>query len=284
MRCGILRRGLLAQSILAVSVATAAMGQEGTPDPATKEQPEAAAEAATDAESSVDDLSRRATDPTDSPTTFKLLSDFTTDYYDFDDGSSPDGTRTELKLQPVLPFTAWGQAQILRITVPYQAGGPGDDGLGDVTIFDLAVLPQSWGRLGVGIVGNLTSSAVDTTAHAAGGPAIGFVMPVSQKLNVGLFNQNLFGDEVGISQLQPIFAYQLGNGWSLSLGDLQIVYDWERSELVSLPFGVQLGKVLPVAGQPMRFGINPQYQFEDFPGGDRFSVTLEVSVLVPGGG
>lgn len=119
---------------------------------------EAASEVPTDGESSVDELSRRATDPTDSPTTFKLLSDFTTDYYDFDDGSSPDGTRTELKLQPVLPFTAWGQAQILRITVPYQA-----------------------------------------------------------------------------------------------------------------------------AGQPMRFGINPQYQFEDPPGTDRFSVTVEVPVLVPGG-
>jgi hypothetical protein len=100
-------------------------------------------------------------------------------------------------------------------------------------------------------------------------------------VNVGLFNQNLFGDGVSISQLQPIFAWQLGSGWSLSLGDLQFPYDWDRGEFLSLPIGVQLGKVLPIAGQPMRFSINPQYDFKDTPGAGRFSALFTVQLILP---
>jgi hypothetical protein len=82
------------------------------------------------------------------------------------------------------------------------------------------ILPQSWGRLGVAAVGSLVQAEEDAEGHFAGGPAVGVVIPVSKKLNVGLFNQNLFGGGVSISQIQPILAYQLGGGWSLSLGDL----------------------------------------------------------------
>ena len=151
-----------------------------------------------------------------------------------------------------------------------------------MTVFDLVVLPQKWGRLGVGLVANFASRTSDVSSHAAVGPAIGFVKPMSKKLNLGLFDQNLFANEVGISQLQPIIAYQLGNGWSVSAGDLQFVYDRERGEFVSLPIGVQLGKVVKVAKQPMRFAINPQYNLKDLPGADRFVTLVTVSLLVPG--
>ena len=150
-----------------------------------------------------------------------------------------------------------------------------------MTIFDLVILPQSWGRLGVGVVGSFAAATSDVSAHASGGPAIGFVAGVSKKLNLGLFNQNLFGNDVAISQIQPIAAYQLGSGWSLSLGDLQWPYDWERGEFLSMPIGVQLGKVLPVAKQPMRFAVNPQYDLKDLPGGSRFKVLFTVTLLLP---
>ena len=119
------------------------------------------------------------------------------------------------------------------------------------------------------------------SAHATIGPAVGFVAGVSKKLNLGLFNQNLFGNDVAISQIQPILAYQLGSGWSLSLGDLQWPYDWDRGEFLSMPIGVQLGKVLPVAKQPMRFAVNPQYDMKDLPGGSRFKVLITVTLLLP---
>ena len=234
-------------------------------------------------ESQQDELSRRATDPTASPLTFGFINDVTTSYRDLEDGRPIDENGYLLRFQPVLPFKAWGVANILRMTVPYQVSGPGPEGLGDLTIFDMVILPQSWGRLGIGVVGSFAAATSDVSAHASFGPAIGVVIPVSRKLNLGLFNQNLFGNDVSISQIQPIAAYQLGSGWSLSLGDLQWPYDWDRGEFLSMPIGLQIGKVLPVAKQPMRFAVNPQYDMKDLPGGSRFKISFTVTLLLPEG-
>jgi hypothetical protein len=233
------------------------------------------------AESERDELSRRATYPTASPLDFGLINDGTPSYRDLEDGTPIDETGYQLKFQPVIPFKAWGVANILRMTVPYEISGPGPEGLKDLTIFDMVILPQSWGRLGVGVVGSFAAATSDVSAHATGGPAIGLVAQMSKRLNLGLFNQNLFGNDVAISQIQPIAAYQLGGGWSLSLGDLQWPYDWNRDEFVSMPIGLQLGKVLPVAGQPMRFAVNPQYDLKDLPGSSRFKVLFTITLLLP---
>ena len=250
-----------------------AVAKTGAAEPATA--PPASAE------SERDELSRRATDPTASPLNFGLINDVTTSYRDREDGTPIDENGYTLKFQPVLPFKAWGLAHMLRMTFPYQVSGPGPEGLEDVTVFDMVILPQSWGRLGVGVVGSFAAATSDVSAHASVGPAIGFVAGVSKKLNLGLFNQNLFGNDVAISQIQPIVAYQLGSGWSLSLGDLQWPYDWDRGEFLSMPIGVQLGKVLPVAKQPMRFAVNPQYDIKDLPGGSRFKVLFTITLLLP---
>ena len=269
--------------------AASALADDGAQDPkpaAAKAEAVATAKAAgpaEPAESAQDELSRRATDPTASPPNFGLINDVTTSYRDREDGTPIDENGYQLKFQPVVPFKAWGVANILRMTVPYQMSGPGPEGLKDVTIFDLVILPQSWGRLGIGAVGSFAAATSDVSAHATGGPAIGVVVPVSKKLNLGLFNQNLFGNDVAISQIQPIAAYQLGNGWSLSLGDLQWPYDWKRGEFVSMPIGLQLGKVLPVAKQPMRFAVNPQYDMKDLPGAGRFKISFTVTLLLPEG-
>lgn len=269
--------------------AQAAAGPSAVPSPApTHAQAKGATASASPAvagagESAQDELSRRATDPTASPLTFGLINDVTTSYRDLEDGTPIDEDGYQLKFQPVLPFQAWGVANILRMTVPYQVSGPSPEGLGDVTIFDMVILPQSWGRLGVGVVGSFAAATSSVSAHASAGPAIGVVVPVSRKLNLGVFNQNLFGSDVSISQVQPIAAYQLGSGWSLSLGDLQWPYDWDRGEFLSMPIGLQLGKVLPVAKQPMRFAVNPQYDMKDLPGASRFKISLTVTLLLPEG-
>jgi hypothetical protein len=48
-----------------------------------------------------------------------------------------------------------------------------------------------------------------------------------------------------------------------------------------MPIGVQLGKVLPVAKQPMRFAVNPQYDLKDLPGGSRLKILFTVTLLLP---
>ena len=143
------------------------------------------------------------------------------------------------------------------------------------------VLPQKWGRLAFGPVMSLSESASAAPSRFAIGPAVGAMKPISKKLNVGLFTQNLFATHVGITQLQPIVAYQLGNGWALSAGDLQFTYDWERGGWVSVPIGFQIGKVQRVAGQAMRFALNPQWNLRKVSGADKVQVIFTVTLLAP---
>jgi hypothetical protein len=225
--------------------------------------------------SDANELSRQATDPTAPLMAFNFINDIRTSFYGMDD----DGF--EFRFQPVVPFRAWKVSNILRLVVPYQTSGPGDEGLKSVSIFDLVVMPQTWGRLGIGPVMSLSESASDAESKFAIGPALGATVPLSKKLNVGGFTQNLFATGVALTQLQPIIAYQLGNGWALSAGDLQFVYDWNRDEWVSLPIGFQIGKVLKVAGQPMRLSVNPQWNLKDITGANKAKIVFTATVLAP---
>lgn len=223
------------------------------------------------------ELSRQATDPTASLMAFNFIEDFQTSYYDIEDSGF------EFRFQPVIPFKAFGASNILRTVIPFQASGPGDEGLKSVSIFDLIVLPQSWGRIGVGPVMSFAESASDAPAKFSIGPAVGAVVQMSKRLNVGAFNQNLFGSEFGISQFQPIVAYQLGGGWALSAGDLQFIYDYEREEWVSIPIGFQIGVVRSIAGQAFRFSVNPQWNLAEITGANKTKIVFTVALLVPAG-
>jgi hypothetical protein len=223
------------------------------------------------------DLSSQATDPTASLMAINLISDFKASYWDTNGGGY------EFRFQPVIPFKAWGANNILRVVVPYQGSGPGDEGLKSVTVFDIIVVPRKWGRLAIGPVMNFSESAGDAPSKFAIGPAVGVVVPRSPRLNIGVFTQNLFASGVGITQLQPIVAYQLGQGWALSAGDLQFTYDWEREEWVDVPVGFQLGVVKPIAGQPLRWAVNPQWNLKNIAGADKAKVVFTVTLLVPGG-
>ena len=128
---------------------------------------------------------------------------------------------------------------------------------------------------------SLSESASDAESKFAIGPAVGAVVPLSKRLSAGAFTQNLFATGVAITQLQPIVAYQLGQGWALSAGDLQFVYDWNTGEWVSLPIGFQIGKVQRVAGQAMRFSLNPQWNLKDITGAIKAKVVFTVTLLAP---
>lgn len=226
-----------------------------------------------------DDLSSQATDPTASLMSLNVIGTYVGGYTD--DGPGLDEHGFELTFRPVIPFRAWGAPNILRVTIPYQLDGRGDDRLGDVTVFDLVVFEQGWGRWGLGPIASFASDP-KAPDDAAFGPALGAVARVRDDLNLGLFSQNLFASDTAVSQLQPIVAWQLGDGWALSAGDLQFTYDWERSRWLSVPLGFQLGVVRPVAGQPMRFAVNPQVNLLNRDGLEEWSVAVTITLLAPG--
>lgn len=223
-----------------------------------------------------EELARKAADPTASLMSLNLR------YTRIPSFHGVDGSAGSSQFQTVIPFRAWGTSNILRATVNYTNSGPAPDGLSDVTIFNLVVFDKPWGRWGAGPVAQLLPGRDGDSDTFAIGPAAGFVK-TSGPWTYGLFNQNLFADDIGISSLQPVLAYQMGNGWALAAGDAQWTYDWERSTFVNLPIGVQLSRVVNVGGQSIKWSINPEYNLRDLDGLPEWSVRFGLSLLVPGG-
>jgi hypothetical protein len=221
-------------------------------------------------------LSSQATDPTAPLLSLNLITDITTSIH------GVDSHRTVFKVQPVVPFRLWGLANILRVILPYQLSGLGSEGLNDVSLLDIAVLPvSSTTKLAIGPVFQFSSGASSNPAKVAGGPALGVIVQVGKSLTLGVFNQNLFGNELAASQLQPVVAYQLGAGWSLSAGDLQFTFDWRDTRWTNVPLGAQLGAVYPIFGQPIRFFVAPQYNVRRAAGTDEFRVSAGITLLAP---
>jgi hypothetical protein len=242
----------------------------------TRSSPVTAAQAEPPAEHDSNALSGQATDPTAALLQLNFITDITTSIHGVDDH------RTVFKIQPVVPFKIWGLPNVLRIILPYQLSGLGREGLNDVSVFDIAVVPvSSTTKLAIGPVFQFSAGGSSNPAKAAGGPAFGVVVQVTKKLSLGVFNQNLFGDELAASQLQPIVAYQLGAGWSLSAGDLQFTFDWRETRWTNIPLGVQLGAVYPIFGQPIRFFVGPQYNVRQLQGTDEFRVSAGITLLAP---
>ncbi len=92
------------------------------------------------ADEAADELARQATDPTASLMAMNFIADYTGDFYGPDTG---DDDAFGIAFRPAIPFTAFGRANILRITIPYQVSGRGDDGLGDASVFDIVVTNES---------------------------------------------------------------------------------------------------------------------------------------------
>jgi hypothetical protein len=247
-------------------------------DPTSRTSQADSAKAAAEGGDDTTELSSKATDPTAS----LMALNFQAIWNDFH-GGAPTGEsddRWTLQFRPVIPFEALGHPNILRLTIPYQTGGRGEEGIKPISLFDLVIFNQHWGRWGIGPVMSFDTKG-DSPDDFVIGPALGGVWQVNKKLNLGVFSQNVFWEDTALSQLQPVIAYQLGHGWSLSAGDLQYAYDWESEKWVSAPIGIQLGKVTKLGKLPVRLSVNPQYNLIDRAGLDKWSITFTFTALFP---
>ena len=230
------------------------------------------------ASQSANELSSKATDPTASLMSFSLLGTYTGGFYG--DGRGQPNEASSLSLRSAIPFEFLDHPNLFRLTVPYALSGRGDEGFGAISVFDLFMFSASWGRWGIGPLMNFDTTGDLPDAFIVG-PAIGGVWKVNKKLNLGLFSQNQFGSNTTLSQLQPVIAYQLGHGWSISAGDLQFIYDWKASQWLSVPVGFQIGKVTKFGDLPVRLAVNPQYNLIDRAGLNEWSISFSFSALLP---
>jgi hypothetical protein len=158
-----------------VSVASVNAASDTTGGAATSPASAAPVEESPGGKSSVDALSSRATDPTASLMAFNFQGIYST--FHGPDVPGERDERWELQFRPVIPFEFLDHPNLLRLTIPYQIGGRGDEGWEPISVFDLFMFNEKWGRWGVGPVMSL-----DTTGDAPDrfviGPAIGGVWRV----------------------------------------------------------------------------------------------------------
>jgi len=226
-------------------------------------------------------LASEVIDPTASLLNVHVLYEWTLDHYDGEGAEPAEGDSHTLIFRAVIPFPAWGATNVLRLSIPYELSTSDGDGLGATQLLDLVVVEQSWGRWGAGAVANLVpAESAEETGPFQLGPALGIVATAGD-WTLGLLNQNLLGEHAQLSLLQPILGYEILPSLSVSIGELEIVWDWEAGKLEALPVGVQLNLVLPVLKQPVRFSANPQLNLIDEPGHERWSVIFGFALLVP---
>ena len=230
-------------------------------------------------------LDQAASDPTAS-----LMSLQFSDWYAFKYHNS-DTDDNSIVLRAAVPFKIGEQKHIMRVTTPFVSDSPVlDSGLSDVTLFDLAVFDQSWGRFGVGLVALLPTGGSKRGAEKWGvGPALGFVAR-QESFMWGLFNQNVFtvaGEDkradVNVSSLQPIFNYKLGGGWSAGTSEMQITYDWEQHRWSSLPLGFGINKLerFSQATPPIQFSAQYEHNFADKGLTPSDTLRFTIKVLLP---
>jgi len=229
-------------------------------------------------------LSQAANDPTALISAYQLQDFYTSQFHNNDD---IDANTTQFR--GAVPFTLGGVDNIARITVPYVTeNAQGDSGISDTTLFNLAVFETDWGRWGAGAVALVPTGDRDIGSGQWGaGPAIGFTAQ-SGKLLWGAFNQNVFsvgerfdGQEINISNIQPIIAYGLGNGWSLGTSEMNTVYDWDADKFVSIPIGTKLSKMVTFDTTPVQFSASYERNLYDDTIAPRDTFGLIAKILIP---
>lgn len=230
-------------------------------------------------------LEQAANDPTASLMSVQIQNVYAGDYHTLSDESG-----NTILLRAAVPFKTGPLNHIARATLPVITHSPsGKSGLSDLVLFDLIVFNESWGRWGIGpvmLIPTATNSQLGAEKWAIG-PAFGFVAR-SEKLMWGLFSQNLFSfagdkdrEDVKVSILQPILNFSLSDGWSIGASEMNITYDWGKSDWTALPLGIKLAKLVKFGTMPVQFSGAYEYNFaNDYPA-PKWAVTLTMKFLFP---
>ncbi len=110
-------------------------------------------------------LGQAAEDPTASLMSVQISDWYTARFHGLDDEDA-----NSVVLRSAIPFKTGDLNHILRATIPFITDSPFlDSGLSDITLFDLMVFNQSWGRWGIGPVALFPTGAA--TVVRSNGPS-----------------------------------------------------------------------------------------------------------------
>jgi hypothetical protein len=181
-----------------------------------------------------------------------------------------NGLLNALEIQPVIPigpFEWLPLVQLMKITMPLVSttSQPGSvTGMGDLEVFDLFTINQSWGRWGVGpilVFPTATNKEVGAGKYQAG-PAVGGVYTGINNFIAGVVLQNPISfagdsDRLSVNQLivSPAVYYNFEGGWSIGLTDFNWTFNWKDNGAALIPIGLQVGKVVRIGNQPISLSI-----------------------------
>jgi hypothetical protein len=173
-----------------------------------------------------------------------------------------------LLLRGLIPMNVGGLPQLMRFTLPYSVNPSPQgyaDGLGDLTVFDLFVLPSKPVLLAVGPL-FVAPTATDRFTGAGrwqAGAAGAAVAPQSWGLVGALVTyQHSFADNFGreptsLLTAQPIVFYNLPQGYYLRSSG---VWNFDlQNNLGYIPVGLGAGKVMQMGKVTVNAFVEPQY-------------------------
>jgi hypothetical protein len=181
-----------------------------------------------------------------------------------------NGALNSFQFQPVIPigpFERFPITQLMKITMPFVSTVPeptNATGMGDLTVFDLVTVKQSWGTWGVGPI--LVFPAATNEALGAGkyqaGPSAGAMVTGIENLVAGAILQNPISfagssNRQSVNQLivSPTLTYNLKGGWFFGLSDYNWTFDWKAGGAPVIPAGIQVGKLIRIGKQPISFSV-----------------------------
>ena len=180
-----------------------------------------------------------------------------------------NGATNVLEIQPVLPigpFASLPIVQLLKITLPFPSlpSPASARGTGDMQLFDLITIRESWGDWGFGpaLVFPTASASTLGSGKWQAGPAAAVMYTRLRNLTAGAVWQNPVsyagaGDrpDVNSSIITPTLTYNLPNGWFAGLSDYDTTFDWTDGGAATVILGAQVGRVVRFGTQAISLAI-----------------------------
>ena len=180
-----------------------------------------------------------------------------------------DGVVNEFQIQPVLPmgpFAALPLLQLMKITLPFPSlpSPSSAAGVGDLQVFDLVSIEQSWGRWGFGpaLVFPTASGELLGQGKWQAGPAIAAIYTGVKNLSAGAVLQNPISytgssDRADVNNLiiTPTLTYNLEEGWFAGMSDFNWTFDWTSDGAATILVGAQVGKIVSIGRQMVSLSI-----------------------------
>jgi hypothetical protein len=180
-----------------------------------------------------------------------------------------DSPGNMLQIEPVLPIFSSRLLpfdQLLKMTLPVTTTpNPGSQtGLGDVSLFDVVTVKQSWGRWGLGPA--LVFPTASATALGQGkwqaGPAVAVICTGIKGLALGVVAQNPVSFAGSSSRadanslaIAPTLTFNLPDTWFVGYSDFDWTFDWKDGGRATIPVGLQTGKIIKVGNMPVSLSL-----------------------------